>query len=134
MPIFRSNIKSIILLVVFCLSTFLVFGNSYAEDSECQRLIKEKEAKEKEVARLEALNESIVDTIIDIVETVVGYAEQVEVFFSGSAKDLEEVKDVIEEVNGDLDTAGGLIGKFKRDSESLLKKLKESKENNEEAG
>jgi hypothetical protein len=126
MLIFRSNIKGIILLIVFCLSTFLVFGNSYAEDSECQRLIKEKEAKEKEVARLEALNESIVDTIIDIVETVVGYAEPVKVFFWGSAKDLEEVKDVIEEVNGDLDTAGGLIGRFKKDSEGLLVALKES--------
>jgi DNA repair exonuclease SbcCD ATPase subunit len=124
MPIFRSNIKSIILLVVLCLSTFLVLGNSYAKD--CHRLIKEKEAKEKEVARLEAENESMVDTIIDIVETVVGYAEPVRVFFWGSAKDLEEVKDVIEEVNGDLDTAGGLIGKFKKDSEGLLVAVKKS--------
>ncbi|MBW1797791.1 MAG: hypothetical protein JRJ21_05165, partial [Deltaproteobacteria bacterium] len=126
MPIFKSNIKSIILLVVFCLSTFLVFGNAHAEDSGCTQLADKKLEIEKKVAELEAENESIVDTIIDIVKTVIGYAEPVNVSLSGSAKDLEKVKDVIEEVNGDLDTAGGLIGKFKKDSEGLLAALKES--------
>jgi len=128
MPIFRSNINSIILLVVFCLSTFLVFGNAHAEDSECTQLADKKLEIEKKVAELEAENESLLDTIIKSVESFVSGGKQAEVAFLGTAKDLEAVEETINEVTGDLGRVGKLIKRFKKENETLLAKLESSKE------